>query len=124
MKVSDEQIIAAILSCSTNIQAAEACGLSEKQFYNRLSRPELKEKLADARSKLLESATSSIAARVGEAVETMASIMHSEETPAQTRLNAADAIVRNSLKMSERTDVLDRISELEKAVKEVEDGKH
>lgn len=124
MKVSDEQIIAAILSYSTNIQAAEACGLSEKQFYNRLSRPELKEKLAAARSKLLESATSSIAARVGEAVETMASIMHSEETPAQTRLNAADAIVRNSLKMSERTDVLDRISELEKAVKEVEDGKH
>ena len=124
MKVSDEQIIAAILSCSTNIQAAEACKLSEKQFYNRLSRPELKEKLAAARSKLLESATSSIAARVGEAVETMASIMHSEETPAQTRLNAADAIVRNSLKMSERTDVLDRISELEKAVKEVEDGKH
>lgn len=124
MKISDEQIVAAIISCSTNKQAAEACGLSEKQFYNRLSRPELKEKLAAARAKLLESATSSIAARVGEAVETMASIMHSEETPAQTRLNAADAIVRNSLKMSERTDVLDRISELEKAVKEVEDGKH
>lgn len=121
MKVSDEQIIAAILSCSTNTQAATACGLSEKQFYNRLSRPELKEKLAAARSKLLESATSSIAARVGEAVETMANIMHNSETTAQTRLNAADAIIRNSLKMGERTDVLERITEIEKTLGELED---
>ena len=121
MKISDEQIIAAILSCSTNKRAATACGLSEKQFYNRLSRPELKEKLAAARAKLLESATSSIAARVGEAVEVISNIMLNSETAAQTRLNAADAIIRNSLKMGERTDVLERIAELEKTLDALED---
>ena len=121
MKISDEQIVAAIISCSTNKQAAEACGLSEKQFYNRLSRPELKEKLAAARAKLLECATSSIAARVSEAVEVISNIMHSSETTAQTRLNAADAIIRNSLKMGERTDVLERIAELEKTLDALED---
>lgn len=121
MKVSDEQIIAAILSCSTNKQAAEACGLSEKQLYTRLSRPELKSKLATARTRLLESATSAIQARLGEAVEVMSNIMHNSETTAQTRLNAADAIIRNSLKMGERTDVLERITEIEKTLGELED---
>lgn len=121
MKVSDEQIIAAILSCSTNKQAAETCGLSEKQFYTRLSRPELKSKLAEARTRLLESATSAIQARIGEAVEVMSNIMLNSETTAQTRLNAADAIIRNSLKMGERTDVLERIAEIEKTLGALED---
>lgn len=114
MKVSDEQIIAAILTNSTNKSAAAACGLSEKQFYTRLSKPELKARLALTRTQLLEGATSAIQARVGEAVETMANIMHSSETPAQTRLNAADGIIRNALKMGEQLDLIRRLDELEK----------
>lgn len=48
-------------------------------------------------------------------------IMLNSETTAQTRLNAADAIIRNSLKMGERTDVLERIAEIEKTLGELED---
>ncbi len=116
MKVSDEAIIAAVLSNSTNRDAARACGLSEKQFYTRLSQPELKAKLATARTQLLEGAASVIQARVGEAVETMANIMHDKEAPPQTRLNAADGIIRNALKMNETVDIQGQIAELNRAV--------
>ena len=120
MKISDEAIVAAILSNSTNRDAAVACGLSEKQFYSRLSTPSLKAKLAEARARLLENATTAILARVGEAVETMANIMRDEKSPAQTRLNACDAIVRNALRMGEQIDVLNRVEALEKAALRLE----
>ena len=123
MKVSDEAIIAAVLSNSANRVAARACGLSEKQFYTRLSQPELKAKLATARAQLLEGATSAIQARVGEAVETMANIMHDEKAPPQTRLNAADGIIRNALRMGEMLDVVKRVADLERAIIEIEGGK-
>ena len=53
----------------------------------------------------------------------MSNIMLNSETTAQTRLNAADAIIRNSLKMGERTDVLERIAEIEKTLGALEDEK-
>lgn len=120
MKASDEQIIAAILSNATNKSAAAACGLSEKQFYTRLAKPELKAKLSAARTRLLEGATSAIRARMGDAVETMGIIMCDASAPAQTRLNAADSIIRNSLKMGEMLDVLERVDRLERAVQEID----
>lgn len=123
MKISDEQIIAALFSTSTNREAAKACGLSEKQFYTRLSQPELKAKLATARAQLLEGATSAIQARVGEAVETMTNIMHDEKAPPQTRLNASGEILRNALRMGEMLDVVKRVADLERAIIEIEGDK-
>ena len=39
--------------------------------------------------------------------------MRDEEAPPQTRLNAADTILRNSMKLSERVDILERLDALE-----------
>lgn len=120
MKVSDEKIIAALLSTTTNAEAAQAAGLSTTQLYNCMRHPDFKEKLAEARARLLDGATAALQARVGEAVAAMTAVMHDPEAPAQTRLNAAEAVLRNSLKLSERTDVLDRMDTLEKKIMEAE----
>ena len=53
--------------------------------------------------------------QLGQAVETMAQIMKDEKTPAQTRLQAAESIVRNSLKLNERTDIEERLEAIERA---------
>lgn len=116
MKVPDEKIISALLSCSTNKQAAAACGITEKQLYNRMSTATLKTKLAEARARLLDGATAALQARMGEAVDTMTTVMQDPDTPAQTRLNAAEAVLRNSLKLSERGDILARLDALEEAL--------
>jgi hypothetical protein len=44
----------------------------------------------------------------------MGDIMADPETPAQTRLNAATAIIGNALKLNEQTDVLSRLEALER----------
>ena len=121
MKVSDEKIIAALMTSATNAEAAKSAGLSLTQFYNRMRNPNFKTKLAEARARLLDGATAALQARMGEAVDTMTVVMHDPDAPAQTRLNAAEAILRNSLKLSERSDILDRLDILEK---EMEDGDH
>ena len=123
MKVSDEKIIAALLSTTTNAEAAQAAGLSTTQLYNRMRHPDFKEKLAEARARLMEGATAALQARMGEAVDAMTAVMRDPEAPAQTRLNAAEAVLRNSLKLSERSDIAARMDEIEVLLKEVENRK-
>lgn len=118
MRVSDEKIIAALLNAGTNKAAAEAVGLSETQLYARMRKDAFKAKLADAKRRVLESATVAAQGRLGEAVATMADIMGNAENSPQVRLNAADALLRNSLKLTEQTDILERVGQLEKAVGE------
>ena len=51
---------------------------------------------------------------LGAAIEAMGEIVNDKETNPQTRLNAAEAVIRNTLKLTERTDVLDRLDALER----------
>ena len=120
MKIPDEKIVAALLSTTTNAEAAREAGLSLTQFYNRMRHPVFKKKLAEARARLMDVATTALQTSMGEAVDTMTAVMHDPDAPAQTRLNAAEAVLRNSLKLSERTDVLDRMDTLEKKIMEAE----
>ena len=118
MKVSDEKIIAALMATATNAEAAQVAGLSQTQLYHRMRSDVFKRKLAEARGRLLDGATAALQARMGEAVDTMTKVMHDPETPAQTRLNAAEAILRNSLKLSERNDILSRLEVLERLMED------
>ena len=115
MKVSDEAIVAALLSTATNREAALSVRLTEAQLYSRMKRPELREKLAEAKTKALELATAAAQGRTVEAVDTIAGVMRDSSVSAQTRLNAADALLRNAARLTEITDVLERLEALESA---------
>ncbi len=120
MKVSDERLIAALLSCRTNSEAAESLGIAERTLYDRMKKPEFQEKLAEAKARLLEGATASAQGRMSEAVAVMVEIMNDKQAGSQTRLNAADAVMRNSLKLTELVDVTKRVDELETMIKELD----
>ena len=113
MKVTDEQLVTAIMTHVSNKKAAAALGISERQFYNRTSSPAFKEKLTRARGRVMDNAVALLTGRMNEAIGTMVIIMRDEEAPPQTRLNAADTILRNSMKLSERVDILERLDALE-----------
>lgn len=115
MKISDEEIIAAILSCPTNLQAAEKCGLSEGQMYKRMREESFRLKYAEAKTSLLERATALMQSNMSEAVSTMAEIMRNDKNSPQVRLNAADAIIRNGIRLTEQREILERLEALERA---------
>lgn len=122
IKAKDEKIIAALIANPTIRAAAEACAISETQIYARLRIPEFKLRYDEARRELLERNTAALQARLGAAIETMGEICNDCETAPQTRLNAADAIIRNSLKLTEQFDILRRLDELEKTLSGGEHG--
>ena len=62
---------------------------------------------------LLDRNTAALQGRLGAAIETMSEICVNAENAAQVRLNAADAIIRNSLKLTETNDILTRLEKLE-----------
>ena len=113
MKVTDEQIISAILVSVTNKEAAKLCGLSEAQFYKRIRADDFKRKFAQVKSELLDRATTTMQNGMNEAAQTMLEIMRDEGTAPQVRLNAADSILRNGLKLTEQNDILQRLERLE-----------
>ena len=111
---NDEIILAALLSTPTVRAAAEACGVSESVIYSRLKEPDFKDRYDKERREMLTQSAAALQTHLGAAIEAMGEIVNDKETNPQTRLNAAEAVIRNTLKLTERTDVLDRLDALER----------
>lgn len=110
----DERIIAALIASPTIKAAAVSCGVSERQIYERLSKPAFRERYDKARHELLDHATAALQGHLSAAVETMAEIANDQEASQQTRLNASEAIIRNTLKLTEQADIIARLDALER----------
>lgn len=65
---------------------------------------------------MLERNTAALQGHIAGAVEVMGEICQNADTAPQTRLNTADMIIRNSLKLTEQNDILKRLDELEKSM--------
>lgn len=113
-KRKDELILAALLSNPTVREAASICGMSETQIYARLRNKSFKEKYDEARKELLEQNTAALQSHISAAIDTMGEIVSDPEASQQVRLNAAEAIIRNSLKLTEQTDIITRLDALER----------
>lgn len=118
--MTDEQIITAILASKNNETAAMKLGIAETTIYSRMRKPEFQKKLSEAKTKLLEAAADQAKRYMKDAVSVMVSIMRSDAA-AQTRLNAAEALLRNGIKLTEVVDVEKRLDELERKMAEYDE---
>ena len=116
-KRKDEAIIAALLSTPTGKAAAVKAGIGETQLRARLRDPEFNEKYKTARRELLQESTNALQTHLQTAVQVLYDVMTDTEASQQTRVNAAEAVIRNNLKMTEQTDILTRLDELERLAK-------
>ena len=115
----DDVIIASLLSHSTVRAAAAAAGLGETAVYNRLRNSAFRERYAKARRGLLEQAVSHLTGEIAASIGTLKEIRDDPQTPAQTRINAAEYVLRYSMKLTEQIDVLEQLADLEAQVKEL-----
>lgn len=112
-RTTDEKIIAALISCPTNKAAAEALGIGLTTLYKRFKDPEFQETYRETCKELLKDHTAALQARMGRAIEVMAEIMDDPKATAQTRLNAADTVLRHGTRLTEQVSILNRLDELE-----------
>lgn len=122
--ITNEQIIAELLSSVSIRAAAKKLDLQEKTIYKRMKQPEFKKLYADARADVISQATARLQNFANQAVSCLALVMSKQEYAPQVRVNAADAILRYCLKFSEKADITDKIEALEKVLDPLSQSLH
>lgn len=100
--VSDEQIIAAILNNRTLKAAAAAAGISERALYDRMNDGDFQALYKAAKADLIRAAVFNLNSKLQEAIDTVAEIMADPDNNAAIRLQAAQTILNNAGKFSQR----------------------
>lgn len=111
----DELIISALLANPTVKAAAKVVGISERQIYRKLEQPAFKSMYNSAKKAVLAENTATLQHYIAGAIEELNKIAHDENATPQVRANASEAIIRNSLRMTEQAEILTKLDELEKA---------
>ena len=103
--ISDEIIISALISNGTIKAAAAAIGITERTIYDRMNDGEFKVAYKSAKVDVVRKAIFDLNNQIGAAVETIVTIMNDEEINPAVRLQAAQTILNNANKFSERLSI-------------------
>ena len=114
--MSDETIIASLLSKPTVSEAAKSLGITPQTIYNKMRDDRFRQQYAEARKLMLDENCYKLQGYVSEAIETLARICSNDLEKAQIRINAADAVMRHCYRLTELCDILGRLEALEKVV--------
>lgn len=103
--VPDEQIIAALLAHGTIKAAAEAVNLSERAIYDRMNTGAFQALYKAAKADLIRAAVFNINNKLDAAIETVSEIMNNPDNNAAVRLQAAQTILNNAAKFTQRLQI-------------------
>lgn len=120
MRVTDNQLISALLSCPTIKLASESVGLSEQAVYSRLRKPDFREKLQNARNDQFQVISSKLEDANFKALDTLVRILDDKEVSAGVRVRASQTLLDLSLKNREQADIISRIQSIEEMLKSQE----
>lgn len=112
-RIRDETIIEALLTSATARSAAAKLGINEQTIYRRKRETEFARKYEETRRERTEMARNALQSTAHAAVATLAQIMTDKNAPAQTRVNASAEILRQNVKYTEMSDILEKIERLE-----------
>lgn len=114
MRLTDDEVVAALLSTDTNAAAAQKLGITERTLYLRMNKGAVKPKLEKAQTQILDECLSEMRKHLREAAEITVEIMKNQAVSPQVRLNAADLLQKNFLRLSEHENILERLEQLER----------
>lgn len=120
MRVTDNQLISALLSSATIKQASDEVGLSEQAVYSRLRKVDFRTKLQNARNDQFQVISSKLEDANFKALNTLIDILDDSEVSAGIKVRASQTLLDLSLKNREQIDVISRIENLEEMLKSQE----
>ena len=112
-RISDEKMILAILSNKDLLTASKTLGISVQSIYNRLRKPEFRQKLRKEREDKFEVANSKLTDSMGKAISTLVEILEDTNISAGVRIRASQILLDITLKVTEQTDIIQRLDSLE-----------
>ena len=117
LKITDENVILALSSCRDIAGAAKQLGVSRQAIYNRLRKPEFRERLRQERDAKFMIANDKLTDSMASAIETLNSALYDKKCPYGVRIKAAQVIIDLTLKSVEQMEILERISAIEEQLK-------
>lgn len=120
MRVTDNALISALLSCPTIKLASDEVGLSEQAVYSRLRKPDFRAQLQNARDNQFQVISSKLEDANFKALNTLISILDDSEVSAGIKVRASQTLLDLSLRNREQIDVISRIENLEEMLKSQE----
>ena len=103
-KISNEQIIAALLSSTTNSEAAEKLGIAERTLYERMRTSAFQDLYGQAKDRIVDEALDKAQRALNHSIDVMIELMDDKSIPGQTRLNAAVEIRQTVTKLNRQID--------------------
>ena len=117
LRPKQEEAILALLTRSVE-DAARAVKIAPRTLYRWQQEPEFDKAYRKARRMAFGQGTARLQQASGAAVSSVLKIMVDQQTPASTKLRAADLVLTHGAKAIEIEDVEARVSELERAAEE------
>ena len=100
--ISDEEIIAALISTGTIKAAAQAAGIGERTIYTRMKSGEFQALYKAAKADTIRAAVNALNGRIQAAIDTIAEIMEAQDINPATRLQAAQTILNHAGRFADR----------------------
>ena len=110
-----EDAIVALLTHRNIEEAATAIGIAAKTLLRWMKEPEFDSSYREARRAAFGQSVARLQQASGAAVTTLLKVMVDSNTPASTKVRAADSVLNHTAKAIELEDVEARLSELERA---------
>lgn len=112
-RISDERMIFAILSNKDILTASKTLGISVQSIYNRLRKPEFRQRLQQERQGKFEVANSKLTDSMGRAVDVLVEILEDANVSAGVRIRASQILLDITLKVTEQANIIQRLDSLE-----------
>ena len=113
MTPNKEKLLAALLTSRSKKEAAAAAGIAERTMRTYFEDPEFCQRYREAFAGVIEDATRQAQALLMPALSTLQTVMEDEEIPAQARITAARSIIDYSMRLTEQSDIMRQLDELE-----------
>lgn len=116
MTPKKQKALLALLTSSTREKAASVAGITSKTLRGYLADPEFQAEYKKAFGNMVEDAARQAQQAIEPALSTLREIVEDGDETAPSRISAARSVLEYALKLTETTDILTRLDELEAAM--------
>ena len=113
-----EKVIAALLVTSTREEAAEKLGINSRTIRRYFDDPEFLKLYTEATKGIISNSTQQIQKSLAPAISTLKAIVEDENTNVHARVSAARSLLEYGIRLTEISDIGDRLDKLEEAIGE------
>ena len=116
MRYTDEVIIQALIEQGTIRGASAFLKCQERTIFERMKKESFKRQYNQAKAEIVKQATTKLQVNLSKAIDTLVEIMTDKDSAPQTRVNCAESIIRNTLKLVELVDIQEELERLKAIV--------